>query len=330
MTSPTPVTAPRKSHRVLIALLAVAAVLGVSLAFAPVRSLAVQALSIFRVQKIATVSITSADLEQMGKSLEKGDAHVSLKELGDVWVEGKPGLGGEDATPTTLAAAQAAVDFPLLTPASIEGSQTVLTQPGGTIRFKLHVDKVNELLRYYGAEKLLSSSVDGKEISITMPPSVYVAYGRDALGFVPSNDPGMMSDGATPALVADPTSQDVFIVQTRGPELTVPAGVDPLEIRDVLLGLPFLPQDVRTQLAGVSDWRSTLIVPNIAGSTHDVTVAGKPAVAIGEPVDPDQVADQGTAYVSPHAIMWQQDGVLRAVVTTSEAQSLSIAESMAR
>jgi hypothetical protein len=303
--------------------------LAISLAFAPVRTFAVQVLSIFRVQKIATVSITSADLEQMSASLQKGDAHVSLKELGDVWVDGSPSIGGQEASATTLAKAQATVDFPLLVPAGVEGSQTVLTQPGGTIKFKLHVDKVNELLKYYGADKLLSSSVDGKEFSITMPPTVYIGYGADQLGFVNTDGGDPTADNAGSSS-PDPSTQSVFVVQTRGPQLSVPAGVDPLEIRDVLLGLPFMPQDLRTQLAGVNDWQSTLIVPNISGSTHSVTVAGHQGVAIGEPIDPAASPQEAADSESPHAIMWQQDGVLRAVATTSEAQSLSIAESMAR
>ena len=99
---------------------------------------------------------------QIGKNLEKGDAHVSLKELGDVWVEGKPNFGSEPPTTTTLSAAEAAVDFPIKVPSGVEGSQSVLVSPAATVKFKLNIDKVNELLRYYGAEKFFSKSLDGK------------------------------------------------------------------------------------------------------------------------------------------------------------------------
>jgi hypothetical protein len=322
---------PRRGLRIAIVAAAVIGALAVSLAFAPVRTFAGQVLSIFRVQKIATVSITADDIEKIGKSLENGDAHISLQELGDVWVDGKPGFGSTEPTLTTLSAAQAAVDFPIKVPTGVEGTQSVLLQPGATIKFKLNIDKVNELLRYYGAEKLFSKSLDGKEFAIKVPPTVYLTYGPDKLGFAQSGNVEMMSEEANASLEPDPNSQDAFIVQTRGPELVVPNGVNPLEIRDVLINLPFLPQSMRSQLAGVSDWQSTLLIPNIAGSTREITVNGNPGVVITEPRDPDMSdAEAADAGMTGAAVMWHQDGVLRAVGSKSSAESLKIAESMAR
>lgn len=317
----------RHLSRAVIVLAAVIAVLAVSLAFAPVRTLAAQLLSVFRVQKIATISISSADLDKMGQALEKGDSHVSLKDLGDVWVDGKPSFGSDEPTPTTLAKAQAAVDFPITVPVGVQGTQTVLLQPGSTVKFKLNIAKVNELLHYYGAEKLFSSSLDGKTFEVKMPPTVFMSYGKDSLGFSAGSS-DMMSDVA-PSVAPDPMTQDVFIVQTRGPELVVPEGVNPLEIRDVLLNLPFIPDSIRSQLSGVADWQHTLIIPNLGGSTRDITVGGNPGVVITTPRDPDEPPAPDEAK-PPVAIMWHQDGVLRAVATKSETASLKIAESMAR
>jgi hypothetical protein len=331
-TAPSTPTAPRHRWRAALVIVGIVAVLGASMALAPVRTFAVQVLSVFRVQKIATVSITEDDLTKISDSLENGDSHVSLKELGDVWVEGKLASGGAEVTPTTLSAAQAAVDFPVLTPAGIEGTQTVLVQPAGSVKFRLHVDKVNELLHYYGAEKVFSRAVDGKTFQVDMPPTVYISWGSNDAGPA-DGGPSQAAEGdGTPkrGVEVDPSSSDVLIAETRGPQLTVPDGVNPLELRDVLLGLPFLPESVRTQLSGVSEWQSTLIVPNLAGSTREVTVAGHPGVVIGEPVDPDMSPEDRANYASPVAVMWQQDGVLRAVATSSEARSLKIAESMAR
>jgi hypothetical protein len=350
---PTPAAAPagpqppaRNTWRVAIVVGGVIGALALSLAFAPVRTLAVQMLEIFRVQKIATVAITSDDLEKIGRALENGDPHVSLEELGDMWIDGSPTPGSTEPEGTTLSAAQASVDFPVRIPAGVEGTRTVLVDPGGTVKFKLHIDKVNELLRYYGATKLFSSSLEGKTFAIKTPPTVYLAYGKDK--FEPSAAP-KESESATPVGAFDPDSDYVFVLQTRGPELAVPSGVNPLEIRDVLINLPFLPQPIRDQLAGVSDWQHTLLIPSISGSTRDITVAGHPGVLItvpeGEPfaeeADPDAMppdpdakptaaTPRADAYETPVAVMWQQDGVLRAVVSTSEKRSLQIAESMVR
>lgn len=320
---------PSPSHawRTAVVVFGVVAALGILLAFAPVRGFAAQMLSIFRVQKIATVSITSDDLKQIGESLDKGDPHVSLKELGDVWVDGKPGFDGQmEPKLTTLAAAQTKVDFPLMVPASVAGTQSVLVQDGVNVKFNLHVDKVNELLHYYGADKTFSASVDGKTFEIKMPPTVYIAYGKNKLGYT-SGGGDMMGEGESGSVMPDPSSADVFIVQTRGPQLTVPDGVDPFELRDVLLGLPFLPQNLRTQLAGVTDWQSTLLVPNLQGSTREVSVNGNPGVVITEPQDPDVPKSERSTFA---AVMWHQDGVLRAVASESEAKSLQVADSLAR
>ena len=350
-TAPTaPPTAPQPPTRRLpaaaIVVLAIVVVLAASLAFAPVRTMAGQLLSIFRVQKIATVSITQDDIAKIGQSLEKGDPHVSLQELGDVWMDGKPNLGSVEPSLTTLAKAQAAVDFPIVVPSGVEGSQSVLVQPGSSVKFKLNVEKVNALLQYYGASQFFSSSLDGKTFEVKMPPTVFIAYGKDPLGFTSSGG-DMMSDGP-PSVAPDPTSQDVFVVQTRGPELIVPDGVNALEIRDVLLNLPFLPSDLRSQLSGVADWQHTLLIPNLGGSTKEISVAGNPGVLITQPQDPaffrgpssdatgtaspkdPDMPPPGDSYKAPIAVMWHQNGILRAVATTDEAKSLKIAESMAR
>jgi hypothetical protein len=339
---------PPASHatRVAVVVAGVIGLLALSLAFAPVRTLAVQMLEIFRIQKIATVAITSDDLDKIGRALENGDPHVSLEELGDMWIEGSPTPGGAEPKATSLSAAQAGVDFAVRIPSGVEGTRSVLLDPGGTVKFKLHVDKVNELLRYYGATKLFSTSLEGKTFAIKTPPTVYLAYGKDK--FEPSAAEGE-SDGSSSGPAFDPESDYTYILQTRGPELAVPSGVNPLEIRDVLVGLPFLPQSIRDQLSGVSDWQHTLLVPSISGSTREIAIAGQPGVVITVPAEdtPAEAEDpdagpvppgtkQATAtppadtFQTPVAVMWQQDGVLRAVITTSEKRSLKIAESMIR
>jgi hypothetical protein len=325
----TPQPPSRRVPRALIVTLAVVAALAVALTFSPVRTLAAQMLSVFRVQKIATVSISQDDLTKIGQAFEKGDANISLDELGSVQFDGKPGLGSEAPTLTTLAAAQAAVDFPITAPTGVEGTQSVLIQPGYDIKFKLNIDKVNELLRYYGAEKTFSKSLDGKQFEIKMAPTVFLTYGKSPLGFSAESSGDMMSEEGTPTFTPDPYSQDIFVVQTRGPQIVVPDGVNPLEIRDVLLNLPFIPETIKSQLASVSDWQNTLLIPNISGSTKDITVAGNPGVMISQPTDPDMTASPDDSK-PPVAVMWQKDGVIRAVATTDKAKSLTLAESMAK
>ena len=323
----TPPTRARVSRGTIVALAVGALLLG-SLAFGPVRAVAAQVLGMFRVQRIQTISITQADLEKVGQVLSEGDGKVSLESLGDVSVEG----ASTEPSETTLKAAQAAVDFDIKVPTGAEGTPTVVLQQPMTMKFKLHVDKVNELLDSYGATKLFSNSLDGKEFSIFMPATVVLAYPDKVAN---ASDSGTTDPDGTAmqdaALYADPML-GVVVVQTRGPQLNVPPGVDPLEIRDVLLGLPFLPENVRSQLAGVQDWRSTLLIPSVEGTSREISIGGMPGVIVAPKdtgsADPSQTAP---ADESPVVVMWNDNGVMRAVGGVGgEQRVLSLAESVTR
>ncbi len=318
----------RRTSRSTVVLVVVLALLAFSLAFEPVRTFASQVLNAFREPQAKTETISSSDLQEMGHALEKGNSHVALKgRLGNIWVQGKPGIDSSEATLTTVAAAQSAVDFPLQFPRAIEGTQSVFVQPAATIRFKLNITRVNRLLRYYGAQNLFSDSLKGKSFEIRMPPTVYVTYGPEKLDFTPVESEGDVTPNEdTPTVAPDPTSQDVFIAQTRGPQLIVPRGVDPVQVRDVLLNLPFLPRDISDRLSGIPDWQHTTLVPNTSGSAQETTVSIYPAVAISaqDPNTPPDAVNQ-----SPAVVMWRQAEILRAVCTSSRDESLQVAESMA-
>jgi hypothetical protein len=317
----------RRTSRSTVVLVVVLALLAFSLAFEPVRTFASQVLNAFREPQAKTETISSSDLQEMGHALENGNSHVSLKgRLGDIWVYGKPGLYSSDATLTTLATAQSAVDFPLQVPRAVEGTQSVFLQPAASIRFKLNIPRTNRLLHNYGAPDFFSDSLKGKTFEIRMPPTVYVTYGPDKLSFIPVESEGDVTPNEdTPTVSPDPTSQDVFIVQTRGPQLIVPRGVDPVRLRDVLLSLPFLPKDISDRLSGVPDWQQANLVPNTSGSAQETTVSVYPAVVISaqSPNTPPDAANQ-----SPVVVMWRQAEILRAVCTSSKDESLQIAESM--
>lgn len=299
-----------------------------SLAFAPVRAVGAQVLGIFRVQRIQTISITQADIEKVGQVLADGDGTVSLESLGDVSVEG----ASTEPSQTTMEVAREAVDFDLKMPAGVNGTPTVVLQEPMTLKFKLHVDKVNELLESYGATKLFSKSLDGKEFSIHMPATVVLAY-PDAAAIKKmrseESDPDVPA-AEDVALASDPTL-GIVVAQTRGPQLNVPPGINPLEIRDVLLGLPFLPDNVRRQLAGVQDWQNTLLIPNIEGTSRDINIGGMSGVIIAPPGDATGLPQGPTPDEMPLVVMWNDNGVMRAVGGIGgERRILGIAESVAR
>lgn len=271
-----------------------------SLAFAPVRSAAAQFLQVFRVQRVQTISFSRQDLEAVSSALRSGSGHVDLKSLGEAWVDG----GNAAPKHVTVAQAQQAVDFHIQLPSGL-GDPSVTLQPARTFKFKLNVAAVNDALRYYGSDRTLPAAVDGKVFEIQIPPIVLARYGG-------SN----VASDSTPSEMEGAAAGAVFVGQARSPQLVVPDGVDAAQLREVLLNLPFLPQNVRAQLASVNDWQSTLLVPAMGGTSRDVTIDGVPAVVIS-PDSPMRSARAKlpSAPLPEHVttVVWTSGGAVHAV-----------------
>ncbi len=300
-----------------VAAAAAAVLVLASFTFGPVRSAAAGLLRIFRVQKVQTISLSQDDLRQIGNALQEGSGHIDMKSLGEAWMDGGP----REPRKVTLAEARQALDFTVKLPSGL-GTPQLTLQPGQTVKFKLHVKAVNEALRYYGSERTFPSSVDGREFEVRIPPILVARYG-DAVG---RNTVGPEK--------GIPFGDGVFVGQARSPQLVVPDGVDAAEIRVVLTNLPFLPQNVRNQLAAVDDWQSTLLVPNVGGTARDLTIDGVPAVVMS----PDGAIRTARANV-PSAplpervstVIWNQDGVIRAITgSIDETEATALARTCMR
>ncbi|MBS3973829.1 MAG: zf-HC2 domain-containing protein [Actinobacteria bacterium] len=292
-----------------------------SLGFPQVRSAAADMLSVFRVEQIRTIALTQSDLQRIAFDLEAATGHVNMGALGEVWIE-----GDQESREVTLEEAQAAVDFPIVLPdTGVAGTPVLSLESGLTMKFKLNVDEVNDLLAYYGSEQELPRSLDGEAFEIRVPAMVFASYAENSEHYI---------------------NEYAHIGQARSPQLIVPEGVNPLELRDVLISLPLLPEHVRQQLESIDNWQHTLIVPNIDGSAREISIGGIPAVLVypevtGEAIDAaaqdsgDPSTAEGTSLgetepMTMVSVIWQQDGILRAVFTYGEERAIAIAESMIR
>ncbi len=240
----------------------------------------------------------------------------SLKSLGEAWIESAK----EPPKRVTLAAAQAAVDFPVKLPQDATGTPVLTLQPAQSYRFKLNVAAINKLLESYGAQKLLPESVDGKTFAVEIPAVVVASYGQK-----PEDYKREVMTGGTPG------TAPVFVGASHSPQLVVPEGVDAAQLRDVLVNLPFLPAGVRDQLTAMKDWQSTLIIPNVDGTARDIQLDGTPAVL----VSPKSAARDLRAKMAPlpesATIIWNDNGVIRAVGgAISEERAIAMAKSMMR
>jgi hypothetical protein len=91
--------------------------------------------------------------------------------------------------------------------------------------------------------------------------------------------------------------------QSRSPEIKTSSDVEVKTIRDALLSIPALPDSLRKQLQAVDDWKHTLLIPNVDGSSQEVAVNGTTGVFIAGGAD----RNGGTGTGS---LIWQQNGVV--------------------
>jgi len=270
--------------------------LAVTFSFGSVRTAASELLTIFRVENVKTVNISPEDMSRINKALGDGAGAVDMENFGRIEFKGN-GAPGE----ITLEEARSAVDFRLKLPDQLPDGyhlQEIRRNAGGTMNFTLDTVNTNRILQSLGSEKLLPEELNGRTFTMELPAQITARY-------------------------AGPDSRPVFVGQGRSPELKAPiedAGV----IRDALLGLPFLPDDLRSQLAAINDWQHTFVVPNVGGTSREVEVAGARGVFITSPAGEEAKGKQ-----APNCLIWQKAGVVYIIggPLTLE-QALAMAASM--
>ncbi|TEB07456.1 hypothetical protein Psch_01010 [Pelotomaculum schinkii] len=248
--------------------------------FGSVRSAASELLSIFRVEKVTTISITPEDMANIERSIREGAGQVNIENFGKLEFSGKT-----ESFRVTQAEAGEALDFQLKLPAVIpEGFEVreFNKTTGGTMNLTLDTMRTNEVLKSLGSSKLLPDELNGKMFTVKFPVTVQALY-------------------------AGANDNRVMVLQGRSPELVAP-GSDVAAIRDALLALPFLPDNLRRQLAAVDDWQHTILVPDIDGSSQEVSVAGQQGVFVTP-----SAAGNHNGRGNINSLIWQENGVVYAI-----------------
>jgi hypothetical protein len=157
-------------------------------------------------------------------------------------------------------------------------------------------------------------------VAAMAPGTVRIVLDRDEASDVPADLDGaaLVVDvpGVIVALFGPDDGPPDLVVGRSGP-LVVRAEGAPLEdVRAFLLGRDELPADLRTQLAGIDDWRSTVPVPVPTGGPgwRQVEVGGREAIAFGD--------DSGVAAL---VLRHDPDGVTVVGGRTTVARALELA-----
>lgn len=228
---------------------AAAAVVAIGLIATPLGDRALAAMmQTFRIQHIVGIGITADDLTAISSMLERGapegERSFSLAQFGTLTQSG----GGEAGT-ITWSEVEKRMGTSLL---QLENSTAPDYQPATTLTFNLNVQAVNRMLTRLGSTTALPAEADGKAIRLHIPD-------------------GVATEGAL-------SGKPVRLLQFGKPELTVEGGIDAEAVREAVLGLPLLPDSLRTKLAAIGDWQNTLPVPAYDGVTTTLRLGGHEAV----------------------------------------------------
>jgi hypothetical protein len=279
---------------------------------APVRNAAADFLSIFRVSKFKAVTFTSDDLARIKEQLEeKGMKNIDLKQYGRVKVEGgglskelkfEEGSSSDEVLKSALKSIEADMGIDIALPEVPEGFRLTNIRVSNPARIEItpNVKNLNQLISTFGGTKFFPEVLDGKTFAISVKNDVVLSY------------EGSLKRGGI--------TQWITIQETESPDIHVPDNVDLEAVRDAVVSLPFIPENLRQQLVDIKDWKNTLPVP-VGDDTDvkDITVNGNQGVFI---------STRHIDYAS-NTVVWS-DGKFMYWINTSlpEEQVLQIAESL--
>jgi hypothetical protein len=256
----------------------------------PVKAALASALSIFRVENVKGINITLEDMQQIQQKLSSGQGEISLDKMGSIKMQ-----GGQKRT-SSQEAVKNLPDIAVAFPSALDSViPTINIVEPRSMDFTLNAKNVNQIMKSYGAAKLLPDNIDGKTFKIDFTSLVNINYGI--------ND------------------KSIEIIQTKLPQITVPEGVNVDEVYNAVIELPIIPQNLQAQLKSIKDWKNTLYIPVVESKITEVDING---------VKGYMATDKSNSESTPHTqVIWFNKGVIYAVAGKVDSNEiLNIARSM--
>lgn len=219
---------------------AAAVVIASSFAFPQVRAVASDFLSNFRMQEVEFVKMTQEDIRELSNyinSRQKGK--YEIKGIGSIEV-----VDGQQEFKSFETAAEAQkAGYWVPSPPKGMNIEGINIEPGITLRLKLDTEKANKMLNQLKSKTLFDENLNGKVITLTIPESTRVYF---SLGDQKPKE----------------QHQDILIYNIfSAPVVNVSENVDINKLRTTILGLPFIPENIKSQLASIENWQETLPIP---------------------------------------------------------------------
>lgn len=287
-------------------------ILALVLAFPSTRALAGELLKLFRVQQVTVVSVDFTGLEQLTGDGVLGNQFTDLIS-NSMNVTKEP---GEPAEAADAAQASQLAGFNVRLPQTATPSHIYVTEGAA---FTLTVDraKAQALLDEAGrGDLVLPESVDGAEISVSIPPAVSAAYGTCPK---PERDSSKVEEDRIPGR-AYPDC--VILAQIPSPSVNAPADLDIAQLAQIGLEFTGMSPEEAASFTNTVDWTSTLVVPvpRNAAVNEQVTVDGVTGTLIQRPSDD----------APKFALLWVKDGIIYTIsgLGTNSQQAIEMANSL--
>lgn len=235
------------------------------------------------------VGVGQNDLNQIQQAFySSGVQNIDLKQYGSVEVSGNQG-GQQNVT---VDDASKLIGFPVKTlPGFNPKTDNLSYTQSSSVTFRLNVGAINQLFSQLGGKDAFPDSVNQEPITVQVPPQIYES-------------------------VSGAKSQ-MFLSIRKMQTIQVPGNVDMNQVRNALMGLPFLPSDIRQSLQTSADWQDTLYLP-VGGKLTNMTINGYTAILQSYPG-----SQQRSIIWLENGVLYQLNGSLQAFPTDASIISLA-------
>lgn len=274
-----------------------AAILLVSMVFAPVRVWAGQFLGLFRVKQIAILPVDVTHLSQLSGDTPFTEqvAKIISSDIKMVRPPQDPKLVD------SVDQASQDVGFNVRLPGSRTDTPKLVVQSGEAFTMTIDRSQAQTLLdELDGANLTLPQALDGAQIGVDIPAGVTVGYG---------DCPGIeLADPAEAGTSGSPGRRFincVMLVEVPSPTVTTPPDLDVSELAAIGLQLSGMSAAEAAAYSQTVDWTSTLVIPipRNGASYTSVNVDGTKGYLIQRPLDD----------APQYALVWTKGGILYAI-----------------
>ncbi len=279
------------------AVLAVIAILAVSLAVPSVRAIANNFLGLFRVQQFTVISIDENQLESQLNG-------VSPNQLEALFADSVTFEGGGDPMPAAdPAEASRLAGFSVRLPANASAPVVYEVQPSLNASMQIDVSRAQGILDELGHNDVrLPKSLDGEIVTVDVPAAVAAKYGD-----CPAQSESDYRDGPPHVMSGQ---NCISFIQVPSPTVNAPPDLDINLLGQAALEVLGMSEQEAASFAQNIDWTTTLIipVPRYRAQYEDVAVDG---------VQGTLISSAGSNF----ALLWVNNGVVYAITGQGNKQA---------